>query len=198
MMAATTSRRDMALSRDCAMLALLALPRFLSTKACTARAHARARGRVRVHVHALARVHVRRAQPSARAAACLHVGALRLDALRGAALLLELVGARGLEGVVVALVPRDRAVVEVEHVRADRVQKGARVRDDHERLAPALQVLLEPQHRVQVEVVGRLVEQQHVGLDEERARLDVESRDIGDIGDLGRASWPHRKPPIGP
>ena len=195
MMAATTSRRDMALSRDCAMLALLALPRFLSTKACTARAHARARGRVHVHVHALARVHVRRAQPSARAAACLHVGALRLDALRGAALLLELVGARGLEGVVVALVPRDRAVVEVEHVRADRVQKGARVRDDHERLAPPLQVLLEPQHRVQVEVVGRLVEQQHVGLDEERARLDVESRHIGD---LGRASWPHRKPPIGP
>ena len=40
MMAATTSRRDMALRRDCAMLALLALPRFLSTKACTARAHA--------------------------------------------------------------------------------------------------------------------------------------------------------------
>ena len=34
MIAATTSRRDMALRRDCAMLALLALPRFLSTKAC--------------------------------------------------------------------------------------------------------------------------------------------------------------------
>ena len=58
------------------------------------------------------------------------------------------------------------------------------MRDDHERLAPALQVLLEPQHRVQVEVVGRLVEQQHVGLDEERARLDVGSEDIGQVGDF--------------
>jgi len=43
------------------------------------------------------------------------------------------------------------------------------VRHDDERLVPALQVRLEPEHGVQVEVVGRLVEQQHVRRDEERA-----------------------------
>mmetsp|Transcript_47354 Transcript_47354/g.108961 ORF Transcript_47354/g.108961 Transcript_47354/m.108961 type:complete len:218 (+) Transcript_47354:1022-1675(+) len=51
-----------------------------------------------------------------------------------------------------------------------RVEEGARVRDYDERLLPRLQVLLQPQHRVQVQVVGRLIEQQHVRADEERAR----------------------------
>ena len=44
------------------------------------------------------------------------------------------------------------------------------MRDHDQRLLPRLQIGLEPQDRVQVEVVGRLVEQQHVGRDEERAR----------------------------
>ena len=36
------------------------------------------------------------------------------------------------------VVPVDGAVVEVEHVGADRVEEGARVRDDDQRLVPAL------------------------------------------------------------
>ena len=58
--------------------------------------------------------------------------------------------------------PRDRAVVEVQHVGADGVEEGPGVAHHHEALLPPLKVLLEPEHRVEVEVVGRLVEQQHV------------------------------------
>ena len=64
------------------------------------------------------------------------------------ALLTQPLGARLLKGVVVALVPRDRAVVEMEDVGAHRVKEGARVAHHNERLVPALQVLLEPQHGV--------------------------------------------------
>ena len=77
--------------------------------------------------------------------------------------------ARALEVIIVALVPCDGLVEEVEHVCADVVQKGSRVRDDDEGLAPSLKVGLQPEHRVQVQMVGGLVEQQDVGGDEERA-----------------------------
>ena len=48
-------------------------------------------------------------------------------------------------------------VVKVDHVGRDRVEEAAVVRHDDERLLPAGEVLLEPEHRAEVEVVGRLI-----------------------------------------
>mmetsp|Transcript_5424 Transcript_5424/g.10351 ORF Transcript_5424/g.10351 Transcript_5424/m.10351 type:complete len:318 (-) Transcript_5424:233-1186(-) len=61
-------------------------------------------------------------------------------------------------------------VVQVYDVCAHRVQEVSVVRHNDERLLPALQVLLQPEHGAQVEMVGGLVQQQQRGLDEERAR----------------------------
>ena len=49
-------------------------------------------------------------------------------------------------------------VVEVDDVRRDRVQEASVVRDDDQRLLPAGEVLFEPEHGAEVEVVGRLIE----------------------------------------
>ena len=53
--------------------------------------------------------------------------------------------------------------LELEHRRADRLQEPAVVGDEHDRRVERDQRLLEPLERLDVEVVGRLVEQQQVG-----------------------------------
>lgn len=55
-------------------------------------------------------------------------------------------------------------------IGADGVQEVAVVRDDHQRLLPAHEVFLEPQHGAQVQMVGGLVQEKKRGLDEESAR----------------------------
>jgi len=60
------------------------------------------------------------------------------------------------------------AVLDVEDVRRHRIEDLAVVADDDESAPPALQIRLEPQRRLEVEMVGRLVEQQQVGLGEQR------------------------------
>ena len=91
-------------------------------------------------------------------------GVLRLGA--GAVLVLgvdEVVVAAGVDG--------DGLVVDVGDVRGDGVQEVAVVRDDDERpLVLVGQEALEPADGVEVEVVGRLVEQQDVGAAEEHLR----------------------------
>ncbi len=72
--------------------------------------------------------------------------------------------------VVAAGVGDDRLVVDVGDVRADVVQEMPIVRDDDQRAVVAAEELLEPVDRVEVEVVGRLVEQQRLGMAEERLR----------------------------
>ena len=72
--------------------------------------------------------------------------------------------------VVAAGVGDDRLVVDVGDVRADRVQEVAVVRDDDQRAVVADEELAQPVDRVEVEVVGRLVEQQRLRLAEERLR----------------------------
>ena len=64
--------------------------------------------------------------------------------------------------VVAAGVGDDRLVVDVGDVRADRVQEVAVVRDDDQRAVVADEELSQPVDRVEVEVVGRLVEQQRL------------------------------------
>jgi hypothetical protein len=72
------------------------------------------------------------------------------------------------EVVVVAAIDLDRAVVEVGHVGAHLVQEVPVVRDDdHGRLA-LVEDVLQPADGVDVEVVGRLVEQQDVRVGEQR------------------------------
>ncbi len=72
--------------------------------------------------------------------------------------------------VVVARVDAHLAVVQVGHVGADRVQEVPVVRDDDHRRLALVQHALEPANRVDVEVVGRLVQQQHVRVREQRLR----------------------------
>jgi hypothetical protein len=55
-----------------------------------------------------------------------------------------------------------RALVQVQRVGAHAVQELAVVRDHQQRAGVLEQPLLKPQHRVQVEVVGGLIEQQQV------------------------------------
>ena len=64
--------------------------------------------------------------------------------------------------VVAAGVGDDRLVVDVGDVRADRVQEVPVVRDDDQRAVVADEELAQPVDRVEVEVVGRLVEQQRL------------------------------------
>ena len=73
--------------------------------------------------------------------------------------------------VVVAGVNGDRLVVHVGHMGRDRVHEVAVVADDEERAAElVVQVIFEPANRVEVEVVGRLVEQEHVSAGKKRLR----------------------------
>jgi hypothetical protein len=65
---------------------------------------------------------------------------------------------------VVAGVDHDGLVVEVDDVRRDVVQKPVVVGDDQRAPLEVFQELLEPTDRQDVEVVGGLVEQQHVRL----------------------------------
>ena len=68
-----------------------------------------------------------------------------------------------LVGLEVALEPDDlRVALEREHVGRDAVEEPAIVGDDHRAAGEREQRLLERAQRVDVEVVGRLVEQQHV------------------------------------
>ena len=62
-----------------------------------------------------------------------------------------------------------QAVAQQRHLRvAHALEQVAVVRDDDQRARPAVEQVLERGQRVGVEVVGRLVEQQHVGLADEQ------------------------------
>ena len=66
----------------------------------------------------------------------------------------------GVEGTGIAA---QHATIELDDPRRDGVEEGAVVGDDHDAALEADEQLLEPGDRVEVEVVGRLVEQENVG-----------------------------------
>ena len=71
----------------------------------------------------------------------------------------------------VAGIAAQHAAVELDDARRDGVEEGAVVGDRRMTLPrEATEQLLEPGDRVEVEVVGRLVEQQHVGHGDQRLR----------------------------
>ena len=65
---------------------------------------------------------------------------------------------------IVAVVEIAGAVVDFDDAVAALVDEPAVMRDDEHRAVIAFEVIAEPVHRVHVEVVGRLIEQQHIGL----------------------------------
>ena len=98
----------------------------------------------------------------------LHVGDfLVLSLLHGDELHAAL-GPLAQEGVVVAGEDVEFAVGDVGHVVDDGVHEGAVVADHEHGAAVALEEVLQPAHALQVEVVGRLVEQQQVRLAQEQ------------------------------
>ena len=94
----------------------------------------------------------------------LEVGELLLLALELVGLHGQALGALPPPVRVAALGQPALAAVELEHRGGDRLQEPAVVADEHDRGVQPVQVLLEPLDGVDVEVVGGLVEQQHVGL----------------------------------
>ena len=93
----------------------------------------------------------------------LRAGDLRLLALAGGALLHR-------ERGVAARVELDGAVVDVEDVRGDRLEEALVVGDDERAAVVVGEEGLEPADREDVEVVRRLVEQEHVGARDEDLR----------------------------
>src|SRR5215213_9210477 len=86
----------------------------------------------------------------------------------------------------VALEPHDlRVALEREHVRADAVQEVPVVGDDHRAAREVEQRLLERAQRVDVEVVRRLVEEQHVAAAlEQLGEMHAVALAAGELADL--------------
>ena len=72
--------------------------------------------------------------------------------------------------VVVPRVQRDLAVVDLGDLRHDAVHELPIVRRHQQRAGPGRQELLQPDDRLDVQVVRRLVHQQHVGVAQQHAR----------------------------
>ena len=69
---------------------------------------------------------------------------------------------------------------------ADPLEEVAVVRDDDERAGPAVEEVLERGERLDVEVVGRLVEEEHVGLvHEQPGQLQPPALAAGQVADPG-------------
>jgi len=94
----------------------------------------------------------------------------------------------GEEGVVVARPVEESAAVDLEDPRGEATEKGPIVGHEDERAGPAPEEALEPLDRLDVEVVGRLVEEEEVGVGDERPREeDASLHPGGERGDIGGA-----------
>ena len=93
-------------------------------------------------------------------------------------------------GGVVALEGEALAAVELEDPVRDVVEEVAIVGDRHDRALVVGEVLLEPRHGLGVQVVGRLVEQQQVGLGQQQPRQgDAPPLAAAQVGDRRIAGW---------
>ncbi len=86
------------------------------------------------------------------------------------ALHIEADEAAGEEALVGRIVPEEVAPVELEKARRDVVHEIPIVGDEEHRARPLQQLALEPADGARVEVVGGLVEEQHVGRAEQKPR----------------------------
>ena len=92
------------------------------------------------------------------------------------------------ERVVVARPVEDPAAVDFEDSIRHAAEERAIVGDEHERAPPAAQKLLEPLDRCDVEMVGRLVEQEQVGLPDDGPRQQHAALHACGKGLKGRAA----------
>ena len=104
----------------------------------------------------------------------VQVGALALLLVEQRLLLGEAFAALALELGVAAAVEREALLFDVRDVADHGVEEDAVVGDQQQRAAVVAQPLFEPDDGVEIEVVGRLVEQQQIGAAHQRLR-QVES-----------------------
>ena len=96
----------------------------------------------------------------------------------------HLFGAHVFELAVVAAVADQLGVVDVQRDAGNRVEEFAVVADHHQRALITLEPGFEPDERVQVEVVGRFVEQQDVGRTHQRtSQLQAHAPTAGEAVD---------------
>ena len=89
-------------------------------------------------------------------------------------------------GGVVALVGNAAAAIELEDPAGDVVEEVAVVGDDQDRAGIVAQMAFEPGHGFRVEMVGRLVQQQQLGLVEQQlAQRDAAAFTAGELCDIG-------------
>jgi hypothetical protein len=93
----------------------------------------------------------------------LQMGDRFLLLLVGALLQRKLLRAKDLELRVVAAVARHPSILQMQRDVAHRVQELAVMRNHDQRAGVAVQPVLEPDDRVEIEVIRRLVEQQQIG-----------------------------------
>ena len=120
-------------------------------------------------------------------AVVLALGALALLLLDHARHQLQLGGALPFERRIVARIALELALVDMDDDVGQPVEEVAVVRDHQQRTRVALEPVLQPQDGVEVEVVGRFIEQQQLGRAHQRLR-EVESHApaTGETGDRVR------------
>ena len=72
--------------------------------------------------------------------------------------------------IIVAGIERDFPVIDVGNIGADLVQEIPVMRNDNDRIREINQKFLKPGDRIQIEVVGRLVQKKNVGIAEKGSR----------------------------
>ncbi|MNM42933.1 hypothetical protein D3C81_537830 [compost metagenome] len=92
-----------------------------------------------------------------------HVRTLSLLLLIGLLLLCQTLGTRTLERGVAAPVEGQFALLDMGHMINHRIQEIAVVGNQQQRARVTLEPVFQPEDRIKVQVVGRLVEQQQVG-----------------------------------
>ena len=100
-------------------------------------------------------------------------------------------------GVVVTIVGEQPAPVDLDDAGGHALQKRPVVGHEDERLVESEQEVLEPDDRIDVEVVGGLVEQQHVGLvgegPRQRHSMSGQPEDAAEVGVSVEADPAHRR-----
>ncbi|VVO45435.1 hypothetical protein PS723_06624 [Pseudomonas fluorescens] len=91
-----------------------------------------------------------------------HMRTLRLLLLVGLLLLGQTFGASTFESAVTTTIERDLALIDVGHMVDHGVEEVPVVGDQQQRARVILEPVFEPQNGVEVQVVGRLIEQQQI------------------------------------
>ena len=100
----------------------------------------------------------------------------------------ELLFLHALVSAEVAGVAADDAAIEFDDARGHAVEERAVVGDQHHAALEAAQQFFEPGDRIEIEVVGRFVEQQHIGHRDQRLRQrNALLHATGELPDLARA-----------